>query len=347
MTFFKFFTPISYWLLSLLWLFIFVFYINRVVKRRLESKLFITLLIILAIDAFRTLFESIYFGAWYTSLAGFIPKSIHTFLVRPENVFIPKIINVIAAILIIVIVLRRWLPEEMAEREKEKKYLEKLEREITERKKIEIALIESEERLIEAQKLARLGHYVLDIKSGYWKSSPGLDAIFGIGENYKKDIAAWIQLIHSDHQKTVLEYFQNNVLTQHQKFDKKYKILNKKTNQESWVHGLGNLKFDENNNPSEMFGTIQDITERIQAEEEREKLIEKLQDTLADVKTLTGLLPICAKCKKIRDDKGYWNNLEGYIEKHSEVSFSHSMCLECSDDLYGKEDWYIEMKKKQ
>ncbi len=70
----------------------------------------------------------------------------------------------------------------------------------------------------------------------------------------------------------------------------------------------------------------------------REK--EKLQDALAEIKTLSGMLPICASCKKIRDDKGYWNQIEGYIERHSEALFSHSLCPECMDKLYGDEDWY-------
>lgn len=73
----------------------------------------------------------------------------------------------------------------------------------------------------------------------------------------------------------------------------------------------------------------------------------ELQDALSEVKQLSGLLPICAKCKKIRDDKGYWNTLEAYIETHSDASFSHGMCSECSDELYGDEDWYIEMKKSK
>jgi PAS domain S-box-containing protein len=94
-------------------------------------------------------------------------------------------------------------------------------------------------------------------------------------------------------------------------------------------------------------GVILDITVRRQAEEERKKIIKKLQDALDDVKTLSGLLPICASCKKIRDDKGYWNQIEGYIQKHSAAKFSHSMCPECSDKLYGKEDWYIEMKNEE
>nr|WP_320192615.1 HAMP domain-containing protein [uncultured Desulfobacter sp.] len=83
------------------------------------------------------------------------------------------------------------------------------------------------------------------------------------------------------------------------------------------------------------------------AEAEKEKLISRLKKALKEVKTLSGLLPICSSCKKIRDDTGYWNHLETFIEKHSDAFFSHSMCQECSDKFYGKEDWYKKMKKKK
>ena len=73
---------------------------------------------------------------------------------------------------------------------------------------------------------------------------------------------------------------------------------------------------------------------RRRAEEERERLIKKLQETLAEVKTLSGLLPICANCKKIRDDKGYWNQIEAYIGDHSEAEFSHGICPVCAKKLY-------------
>lgn len=72
-----------------------------------------------------------------------------------------------------------------------------------------------------------------------------------------------------------------------------------------------------------------------------------LSDYLAEIKILRGVVPICSQCKKIRDDKGYWNILESYIQKHSEASFSHSMCPGCLDEFYGKEDWYIKMKKQE
>jgi PAS domain S-box-containing protein len=84
----------------------------------------------------------------------------------------------------------------------------------------------------------------------------------------------------------------------------------------------------------------QEIEERKQAEEALLQEKEKLQDALAKIKTLSGMLPICASCKKIRDDKGYWNQIEGYIERHSGALFSHGMCPECMDKIYGDEDWY-------
>ncbi len=67
---------------------------------------------------------------------------------------------------------------------------------------------------------------------------------------------------------------------------------------------------------------------------EREKLIVDLQAALADIKTLRGLLPICASCKKIRDDGGYWQHLEKYVSEHSEAQFSHSLCPDCITRLY-------------
>jgi hypothetical protein len=77
-----------------------------------------------------------------------------------------------------------------------------------------------------------------------------------------------------------------------------------------------------------------EIGERIRAEREKEHLIEELQEALAKVRTLSGLLPICASCKKIRDDKGYWNQIEVYIRDHSEAEFSHGICPDCMKELY-------------
>ena len=79
--------------------------------------------------------------------------------------------------------------------------------------------------------------------------------------------------------------------------------------------------------------------------EVKEQLIQELSSALTEVKTLGGLLPICANCKKIRNDQGYWTHVELYIAQHSDAQFSHGICDECSDKLYGDQPWY--QKKKQ
>jgi len=81
-------------------------------------------------------------------------------------------------------------------------------------------------------------------------------------------------------------------------------------------------------------GVDRDITERKKIEQEREQLIRELKNTLAKVKTLSGMLPICASCKKVRDDKGYWNQIEAYVSEHSEAEFSHGLCPDCMEKLY-------------
>lgn len=79
---------------------------------------------------------------------------------------------------------------------------------------------------------------------------------------------------------------------------------------------------------------VEEIAERTHAQEQQERLIGELRAALANVKTLRGLLPICASCKKIRDDAGYWNQLETYIHEHSEAKFSHGLCPDCIRQLY-------------
>jgi uncharacterized protein YqfB (UPF0267 family) len=81
-------------------------------------------------------------------------------------------------------------------------------------------------------------------------------------------------------------------------------------------------------------GIAHDVTARKQAEQERERLIQELQAALAQVKTLSGLLPICAHCKKIRDDKGRWNPMEIFIRDRSNASFTHGICPECARHFY-------------
>jgi hypothetical protein len=75
-------------------------------------------------------------------------------------------------------------------------------------------------------------------------------------------------------------------------------------------------------------------SQRKTTEEKREKALRKREKALEDVRVLRGLLPICASCNRIRDDQGYWTQLEGYIKTHSEADFTHGTCPECVERLY-------------
>ena len=80
--------------------------------------------------------------------------------------------------------------------------------------------------------------------------------------------------------------------------------------------------------------THSDVTERKEAELENQHLLVELQEALDNVNVLSGLLPICESCKKIRDDRGYWNQIESYIRDHSDAEFSHSICPDCAAEIY-------------
>jgi len=112
-----------------------------------------------------------------------------------------------------------------------------------------------------------------------------------------------------------------------------YKV-DSKTGTPLWLKDQAIIETYPQDRVSLSLGILTVVTKEMQAEEERERLVTSLKEALAKVKTLQGLLPICASCKKIRDDKGYWNQIESYLEDHSELSFSHSVCPECFKKLY-------------
>ena len=101
-----------------------------------------------------------------------------------------------------------------------------------------------------------------------------------------------------------------------------------------WISETIRAVKDEQGQVSYYEGITQDITEHKELQQERETLIAELRQALSKVKKLSGMLPICASCKKIRDDKGYWKQIEVYLKEHTEADFSHGLCKDCAHKLY-------------
>ena len=139
---------------------------------------------------------------------------------------------------------------------------------ITEIKRAENLIKRNTELLQEAQQVARLGHYVYDIPAEKWQSSPMLDEIFGIDENYDKNVEGWVNLIHLEFRHELTAYLQDYVIKQGNRFDKEYRIVRQNDNKERWVHGNGRLEYDADGNVLRMIGTIQDIHDRKILEEQ-------------------------------------------------------------------------------
>jgi PAS domain S-box-containing protein len=148
---------------------------------------------------------------------------------------------------------------------------------ITALKRGEDAVRESEQLLRDSQSIAGLGSYVLDIREGIWRSSEVLDSIFGIDESYDRTaVIGWANLLHPDDRADMAAYFADEVVGRGRPFDREYRIVRVADGVERRVHGLGRLEFDTEGRPVKMLGTIQDITDRTEAELERAKLESQL-----------------------------------------------------------------------
>jgi PAS domain S-box-containing protein len=185
-------------------------------------------------------------------------------------------------------------------------------RDISERKHAENLIRQSESLLKESQRVAHLGHYIFDVATGFWSNSETLDNIFGIQQTYKKnelgwkniihpykkDIFGWENIIHPDDREMMSVYLREYVIKQHNQFDKEYRIIRINDQKVRWVHGLGNLSFDKNVNVIEMFGTIQDITDKKEVElalasavKEKEELLRELNHRVKNsLSMITGLV---------------------------------------------------------
>ncbi len=205
-------------------------------------------------------------------------------------------------------------------------------RDITEQKLVADALRISEERIASAFANAPIGMGFFSPAGQWLKGNPAIQSIFGYTEAELQTMT-FQDLIHPDDQ----QFSMNNV---RQLLDGECSSLHleeryiTKTGQIVWGHLSVSLIRDTAGQPLHFIAQIADITERKQAELERDQLISDLQKSLKEIRQLSGLLPICANCKKIRNDAGYWQQIERFIEQRSAAQFSHSICPTCLKKLY-------------
>ena len=121
--------------------------------------------------------------------------------------------------------------------------------------------------LDEVESVARIGSYSMDIPSGRWVSSKGLDAIFGIDAAFDRSVEGWASLIYPADREAMVAYLIDEVLGRARPFDRQYRIVRADTGAERWVHGRGVLELDGSGRPVRMFGTIADVTDQREAQE--------------------------------------------------------------------------------
>jgi PAS domain S-box-containing protein len=164
--------------------------------------------------------------------------------------------------------------------------------------------------------------------------SPSCERITGYPqEEFQKNPRLIKDISHPDDRRLIADHLELEKESK-EAFSLDFRIITR-GGEERWLGHVCQPVYSANGSLLGRRATNRDISKRKHAEKEREKLVQELQDALAKVKTLSGLLPICASCKKIRDDHGYWTQLEAYIRDHSEAEFSHSICPECKRKLYG------------
>lgn len=208
---------------------------------------------------------------------------------------------------------------------------------ITPRKQAERALRASEERLALALDAAEDGVWDWDVETGETLFNARWAAMLGFETSeLAPHVETWRGLIHPDDLPRVLETLARHLAGESENCEVEHR-LRTKTGAYKWVLTRGKVGTrTPDGRAVRITGTQQDIDVEKRAAEERERLIRELQEALDKVRTLSGLLPICGSCKKIRDDEGYWQRIEAYISEHTGAQFSHGLCPACAVDLHAE-----------
>lgn len=202
---------------------------------------------------------------------------------------------------------------------------------ITSRVQAERTLRESEERYRELVERARLG-IVIDDRDGHLVYfNRRFAQMFGYTQEELQSLTN-LDLVHPDERARVEAEHARRVRGAAPSGHYSFKGI-RKDGTPLWVE-VDALELKERGRVIGTRSYVWDVTDRTLAEQERERLIGELKKALANVKTLSGLLPICAHCKRIRDDSGYWQRVETYIRARSDAEFTHGICPACMKELY-------------
>lgn len=186
-------------------------------------------------------------------------------------------------------------------------------------------------QLLEHSPVVLYGLKIADGKIHSRMVSESIARLLGFASSETLAFDWWLNRLHPDDRERALNSVSETLVSGASRTEYR---LRHKDGQYCWIDDMLRLVRDENGRAIELAGVWVDITERKQAEAERERLIEDLKVAQASVRTLSGLLPICASCKKIRDNEDHWSSVESYIQNHSEAQFTHSMCPDCTDMYY-------------
>lgn len=153
-------------------------------------------------------------------------------------------------------------------------------------------------------------------------------------------VSSWERLVHPDDLAMVRKVLEEHLRNERPLYETEHRARHK-DGRWLWILDRGKVvERDAEGNPVRAAGTHTDITPRREIEVrlrrallEKDQVVEELQRALRSVKTLSGLLPVCAWCKNVRDDRGYWQKIEQYLAEHTEARFTHGLCPDCSKQM--------------
>ncbi len=154
------------------------------------------------------------------------------------------------------------------------------------------------------------------------------------------DVYGWTTMIHPDDYDRTMEQMRLHLKGELPTYDVEYRIRHKDGSYR-WFYDSGKvIEWQDDGRPKRIVGLVFDITERKEMELERERLISELSRKIDEIERLKGIIPVCSSCHKVRDDDGYWQKVEEYLEEHTDAQVYDSICPDCmkkiNPELYNK-----------